>query len=75
MEIVEMVKENNSIMQLLMENQCYLELIIGDVTEKLNEDFENNPDQLQNLLEIRRQVAEKYYKDSMKKLKAILEKQ
>ncbi len=75
MEIVEMVKENNAIMQLLMQNQCYLELILGDVTEKLNEDFENHPGQLQNLLEIRRQVAETYYKDSMKKLKAILEKQ
>lgn len=72
MQIEEMKKENNAILQLLLQNQCFLEIIIEDVAEKLKEDFASYPDQLSNMMEIRRGIAERYYQSSIQEVKKII---
>jgi hypothetical protein len=72
MEIGEMITQNRSLMQLLLQNQCYLEIIVEDVAEKLKEDFADKQEQLVNMMEIRRTMAEKYYTECIGEVKKIL---
>jgi hypothetical protein len=72
MEIGEMINQNKALMQLLMQNQCYLEIIIEDVAEKIQLDFADDPEKLISMMEIRRQMAENYYRGSLSEVKAII---
>ena len=72
MEIGEMIHENKALLQLCIQNQCYLEIIFEDVAEKIKEDFANDPVSMQSMMEIRRQMAENYYKKNVSEVKKIL---